>query len=348
MAEIIKKPFGTTPDGKAVDLYRLTDKNGFSVELITYGGAVRSIAVPVSGGSVDVALGTDDIEGYIKQDKYYGAILGRYANRIGGGKFCLNGREYSLFVNNGPNHLHGGKEGFDKKVWEAEREDNAVTLRYFSPDGEEGYPGNLNVSVKYSVSNGSLIIETEAVCDSDTVVNISNHPYFNLNGHGDGDISGHIMKIYAESFTEIDGNTLATGRILPVKGTPMDFLEAWEIGEGIDDGYVQIKYGSGYDHNWALKKSEKGGFEKAAEVYSPKTRIKMEVITTQPGIQFYSGNFLDGNVLGKNGAVYSRRSGFALETQGFPNAVNCPNFPSPALKKGDIYRQKTVYKFTEE
>ncbi|MGE4214081.1 MAG: aldose epimerase family protein [Anaerotignaceae bacterium] len=342
MAYITKTSFGQTKQGEQVDMYTLKNKLNTQVDIITYGAAVRSLRL---NGSIDVVLGYDTIDEYEKQDKYMGAIVGRVANRIGGGEFILNGRKYTLCCNNGPNHLHGGNKGFDKRIWSAEEENGELWLSYFSEDGEEGYPGNLQVLIKYSLSDeNEFTITYGAQGDEDTLVNLSSHCYFNLSGHEDGNIYNHDMQIFASKYTQNDENCLPTGVIADVYQTPMDFKVPKKIGKDIYEDYQQLKNACGYDHNWVLDKSE-SDFCLCAKVTDDKTKVGMEVYTTQKGVQFYSGNFLDGEVKGKNGTVYKKHSGFCLETQGFPNATSFEHFPKIVLKKGEIYKHKTMFKF---
>lgn len=342
MAYITKTSFGQTKNGEKVDIYTLKNKLNTQVEIITYGGAVRSLRL---NGQLDVVLGYETIEDYEKQDKYMGAIIGRVANRIGGGEFSLNGRKHTLCCNNGPNHLHGGMKGFDKKIWSAKEENGELWLSYFSEDGEEGYPGNLEVLVKYCLSNeNEFTIAYSALGDADTIVNLSSHCYFNLSGQDDGDIYNHDMQIFASQYTQNDENCLPTGVIARVYKTPMDFTVAKKIGQDIFENDQQLKNGCGYDHNWVLDKAE-DEFGLCAKVTDCKTKIGMDVYTTQRGVQFYSGNFLDGEVKGKSGGIYKKRSGFCLETQGFPNATSFEHFPPIVLKKGEAYKHITMFKF---
>ncbi|MGC8828550.1 MAG: aldose epimerase family protein [Verrucomicrobiia bacterium] len=349
-AEIQKISFGQTEEGKNVEQYVLKNNKGMTVKIITYGGIITELLVPDRNGKFnDVVLGFDDLRGYLKGHPYFGAIVGRVANRIAGGKFKLGDKEYTLAKNNGPNHLHGGIKGFDKVVWDAEpiyRSDGVgVKLSYLSPDGEEGYPGNLSVTVVYLLSNDNeLKIEYKATTDKETIVNLSNHSYFNLLGAENGLILDHELFINANYYTPVDDTLIPTGEIKPVEGTPLDFRKPTKIGTRIE----QVKVGdnpSGYDHNYVLN----GGGVKldlAAQVYEPTSGRFMEVYTTEPGVQFYSGNFLDGTLTGKKGVVYKKHHGFCLETQHFPDSINHPNFPSVVLKPGQMYTQTTIYKFS--
>jgi aldose 1-epimerase len=347
-AGLRRQAFGKMPDGTAVDLYILENQKGVEAAITNYGGIIVSLKVPDSGGRPgDIVLGCDTLDDYLKGTPYFGAIIGRYANRIAGGRFTLNGTAYTLAKNNGENALHGGVRGFDKVVWQAKDVSGAgaasLELSYLSKDGEEGYPGNLSVRVTYTLTgNNELRIDYSATTDKDTIVNLTNHSYFNLAGAGD--ILGHEILINAGSFTPIDSGLIPTGEIRSVKGTPFDFTQATPIGARIDQPDQQLKFGKGYDHNWVLS-SGGGPLSMAAQVYEPSTRRVLEVWTTEPGMQFYTGNFLDGSIRGKAGRVYARRSGFCLETQHFPDSPNKPGFPSTVLKPGSRYQSTTVYKF---
>jgi aldose 1-epimerase len=348
---IKKQAFGKTEGGKSVDFYTLTNANGLKAEIMTYGGIVTSLQVPDRNGNLaDIVLGYDSLDEYIKNNPYFGALIGRYGNRIGKGKFTLNGVEYTLATNNGPNHLHGGIKGFDKVVWNAEPmqtdQGPALKLTYLSHDGEEGYPGNLSCTVIYTLTNDNeLKISYEAETDKATVVNLTHHSYFNLGGHNSGDILGHELMLNADYFTPVDEGLIPTGEIRPVKGTPMDFTKPTAIGARINQDDTQLKYGLGYDHNWVLNKKD-AEMSLAAKVYEPKTGRVMEIYTTEPGIQFYSGNFLDGTNVGKGGTAYKHRTGFCLETQHFPDSPNKPNFPSVVLKPSEKYTQLTIHRFS--
>ena len=338
-------PFGVMPDGTPVDLITLTQGN-LSCELITYGGAVRSLIVPdCDGHPTDVVLGLDTLEDYRSQDKYLGAIVGRYANRIADASFCLNGKEYPLAANNGPNHLHGGLEGFNSQVWTAEsKEANRVVLSRISPDGEEGYPGTLSVQVTYTLTDDSLEIDYQARCDQDTICNLTNHSYFNLAGHNSGLINEQYVQINAASYTPTFPGSIPTGQIMPVDGTPMDLRQACRIGDHVDDDFPQLIMAGGYDHNWVID-GPFGTLRPAAAAWCEETGITMEVLTTMPGVQFYTANFLEGCPDGKDGAPYGNRSAFCLETQYYPDSPHHENFPSPILRAGEIYRHKTIYRF---
>ncbi|MDQ6760582.1 MAG: galactose mutarotase [Acidobacteriota bacterium] len=348
-AHLKKSAFGTASDGKAVDLYVLSNAHGVEVAITNYGGTVVSVKTPDRAGHAgDIVLGFDDLKGYLQTEPYLGALVGRYANRIAKGRFHLNGNEYKLAVNNGPNALHGGLKGFDKQVWTAApstQGDPALELTYISKDGEEGYPGTLTAKVVYTLTAvGDLRIDYTATTDKDTVVNLTNHSYFNLAGPGSGDILKHELTLHASRFTPVDAGLIPTGELRPVQGTAFDFLKPHAIGARIGASDEQIRLGGGYDHNWVLD-SASGSLAKAAEVYEPSTGRTLEVWTTQPGIQFYTGNFLDGTLKGKQGKVIQRRTGLCLETQHFPDSPNQPKFPSVVLKPGQTYHQTTVWKF---
>jgi aldose 1-epimerase len=341
---IEKQDFGTTLDGESVDLYTLTNTNGLKTQIMTYGGIVTTLHVPDRDSNLgDIVLGYDTLDEYIKDNPYFGALIGRCGNRLGKGRFTLNGVDYTLATNNDENHLHGGIKGFDKVVWDAEQmqtdEGPSLKLTYLSKDGEEGYPGNLNCTVIYTLTNNDeLKISYEAETDKDTVVNLTHHSYFNLAGHGSGDILGHELMLNADNYTPVDEGLIPTGEIRPVKDTPMDFTKPMAVGARID----QVE--GGYDHNYVINSSD-GPLTLAASVYEPKTGRVMEISTSEPGIQFYSGNFLDGSIKGK-GAVYNKHNGFCLETQHFPDAPNKPDFPSIVLKPGEKYTHLTVHKFS--
>jgi aldose 1-epimerase len=349
--KITSEPWGRTKDGEQVDLYTLTNAKGSEAKIMTFGGRVVSLKVPDRAGKFDdVVLGFDKPEGYLGDPPppYYGALIGRYGNRIGGGKFSLNGVSYTLAKNNnGINHLHGGVRGFDKVVWKGkEGPGQSLELTYTSKDGEEGYPGNLACTVVYTLTdNNELQIDYSATTDKDTVINLTNHSFFNLAGAGEGDILGHQVTIHADRFTPIDKGLIPTGELRSVEGTPFDFRTAHAIGERIEIKDEQIGVGLGYDHNYALNRSG-SGLETAAKVTEPKSGRIMEVLTTEPGMQFYTGNFLDGKIPGKGGKVYPRRSAFCMETQHFPDSPNKPDFPTVTLKPGARYQTSTVYRFS--
>lgn len=346
------KPFGEIPGGQKVDLYSLTNSGGLKAEIMTYGAIVVSLQVPDRGGKTDdIVLGYGNLTDYLANNPYFGAIVGRYGNRIGKGKFALDGVQYTLAANNGENHLHGGIKGFDKVVWKAEpikqRDGVGVKLMYLSKDGEEGYPGSLNCTVTYTLTErNELKIEYLATTDKPTVVNLTHHGYFNLTGC-QRDILGHELMLNADRFTPVDAGLIPTGELRPVKGTVMDFTRPTPIGARIDGDYEQLKFGGGYDHNWVLNGGGRS-LTLAARVYEPTTGRVMEVLTTEPGIQFYSGNFLDGTITGKNGIVYKHRYGFCLETQHYPDSPNKPSFPSTVLRPGEKYQTTTIYRFQQE
>lgn len=344
---MIKETFGKLPDGTAVDLYTLANRSGMEVKITNYGGIIVSIKTPDRNGKPgDVVLGYDNLDGYVKRNPFFGCLVGRYGNRIGKARFNLNGVEYRLAANNGQNHLHGGLKGFDKQVWEAKALGDAtgIELKYLSKDGEEGYPGNLSVTVTYTLSDdNTLKIDYLATTDKETVLNLTNHSYFNL--AGEGDILGHEMMIDADRFTPVDSELITTGELRSVAGTPFDFLKPMPIGARIDAADEQIVFGKGYDHNFVLN-HKPGEMGLVARVYEPKTGRQMEVFTTEPGVQFYTGNFLDGSIRGKSGRIVERRSGFCLETQHFPDSPNKPQFPSPVLKPGDSYKTSTSFRFS--
>lgn len=340
-----RRIFGHMPGGTAVE--ELTLRDGALVcRIITYGGAVRSLTVPDRDGNpVDVALGFDTLEDYLAQDKYLGALVGRYANRIGGAKFTLNGVEYLLAANDGPNSLHGGDAGFDKQVWAVdELSENAVTLSLVSPNMQEGYPGTLSVRVTYALGDGALRIGYWARSDRDTVCSLTNHTYFNLSGHRGGTVEGQYIRLNASRYTPTVPGSIPTGELAPVDGTPMDLRAAQPIGARIGDPFEQLAMAGGYDHNWAIDGWDQT-LRPAASAWSPDTGISMEASTTLPGVQFYTGNYLGGCPRGKGGAVYAERCGFCLETQFFPDSPNQPSFPSCVLRAGEDYNSTTVYRF---
>lgn len=349
--DVQKEIFGKLPDGRQVELYTLTNANGARARIMTYGGILVSLEVPDRSGRLDdVTLGFDNLQAYLKGHPYFGALVGRYGNRIGKGAFTLDGVTYQLAKNNDENHLHGGIKGFDKVLWDAEpaKEDNAVGVRlsYLSKDGQENYPGNLACTVIYTLTNDDeLKISYQATTDKATPINLTHHSYFNLAGQGNSDILGHEMMLNADRFTPVDKGLIPTGELRPVKGTPMDFTEPTAIGARIEQDDEQLKFGGGYDHNWVLNKND-DSLTLAARVYEPTTGRVMEVYTTEPGIQFYSGNFLDGTITGKGARVYKHRYGFCLETQHFPDSPNKPNFPSVILRPGEKYTHLTVFKFS--
>jgi len=348
-AQVSKQPFGKTPDGTAVDVYTLKD-NAIEARIITYGGIVQSLKVPDKTGRVaDVVLGFDSIDGYAGGPKpnppFFGAIIGRYGNRIAGGKFTLEGKTFDIPKIEAANALHGGAKGFDKVVWKAKEIPHGVEMTYESPDGDQGFPGKLTTVVRYTLEGKDLKIEYSAMTDKTTVVNLTNHSYFNLAGQGNGDILKHDVKINASRYTPVNDNLIPTGELSSVEGTPFDFRKSSAVGARIDADNDQIKKGHGYDHNWVLDSGGKT-FAEAAEVYDPSSGRVLQVLTDEPGVQFYTGNFLDGTITGKEGKTYGRRYALCLETQHFPDSPNHPKFPSTELKPGKTYHTVTVFRFS--
>jgi len=347
---VMRRHFGNLPDGREVYAFTLDNGRGIRLEAITYGGIIVTLQTPDRTGQPgDIVLGYDDLAGYLAETPYFGAIIGRYGNRIGNAEFALDGQRYRLAANNGPNHLHGGVMGFDKVLWAASpfaRGDSiGVVFRYTSPDGEEGYPGDLAATVTYTLTaDGSLVFDYQATTDKPTPVNLTQHSYFNLAGDGARDVLDHVLTARADSFTPVDSTLIPTGEIAPVEGTPFDFRAPTAIGARIGAADRQLEFGGGYDHNFVLSR---GGdaLAHAAHVYEPTTGRTLDVYTTEPGLQFYSGNFLDGSLVGKSGHVYEHRYGFCLETQHFPDSPNQPAFPSTILRPGEEYRSRTVLKF---
>jgi aldose 1-epimerase len=360
---VAKKAFGKTPDGKQVDLYTLTNAHGMKAKIITYGGIITELDAPDRDGKMgDVVLGFDNLQSYLAGSPYFGALIGRVANRVAKGRFTLDGREYKLFVNNGPNALHGGEKGFDKVVWRAKPAPSqpspdhgggqgggpALELTYLSPSGEEGYPGNLTVHVTYTLTNeNALRIDYSATTDKATPINLTNHSYFNLGGPGSGSVLGEEVMIAADKYTPVDATMIPTGEIKPVKGTPLDFTKPTKIGARIDELKPDEAAANpgGYDFNYVLR----GGAKEpalAARVHDPKSGRTMEVYTTEPGLQFYTGNFLDGKLKGKNNVAYKQHQAFCMEADHFPDSVNHPDFPSTILEPGKTYTQTTIYKFS--
>jgi aldose 1-epimerase len=344
-AGVTRASFGAI-SGQPVDIFTLRNANGIEIKATNYGGIITSIVVPDRNGRPgDIVLGFDDLQAYAKDSPYFGAIVGRYGNRIAKGHFTLDGHTYTLAVNNGPNHLHGGLKGFDKVIWHAEplAGSTGLVLSRRSPDGEEGYPGNLDVRVTYRLTDDNrLVIDYHATTDKATPVNLTQHSYFNL--AGEGDVLGHELTIDADRYTPVDANLIPTGELAPVEGTPFDFRKSTAIGARIDTPNPQLKNAGGYDHNWVLNR--KGtGLQLAARVVEPKTGRTLEVSTTQPGLQFYSGNFLDGTLKGKGGRVYVKHAWLCLETQHFPDSPNHPDFPSTILRPGEQYDTQTVFRF---
>ena len=339
--------FGKTSDETPVEIYTLRNHRGMEARIMTYGGTIVSLkTADKAGGFDDVVLGYDNLDGYLKSSAYFGAIIGRYGNRIAGGKFELDGKTYNLAVNNGPNHLHGGLKGFDKVVWKAkvDEHERKLTLGYLSKDGEEGYPGNLSVTTTYTLTDDDeLQIVFTASTDKATLCNLTHHSYFNL--RGGGDVLGHLVKINAEKFTPVDNMLIPTGELRAVACTPFDFRVPAPIGSRINSDDEQIKLAKGYDHNWVFSKPA-GQPGLAAQVYEPTTGRVMEVFTTAPGMQFYTGNFLDGTIKGKGGRIYPFRSGFCMEPHGFPDSPNHPEFPTTILRPGEFYKNAITYRFS--
>lgn len=350
-ATMSRASFGKTPDGQAVDVFTLTNANGVEVSVINYGGIIVSIRVPGRNGEFDdVVLGYDTLEGYTAGNPgFFGAIVGRYGNRISNGRFTLDGKTYQLAANNGPNHLHGGVKGFDKVVWRAEPFKNpvgvGVILQHTSPDGDEAYPGNLDVRVTYTLNDGNeLAVDYHATTDKATPINLTQHTYFNLAGDGRPDVTDHILTINADRYTPVDSTMIPTGVLAPVENTPFDFRKPTRIGARIDADHEQIRYGLGYDHNFVLNRKDSRLFH-AAHLVEPSTGRTLDVLTTQPGMQFFTGNKLDGSITGKSGHVYQKRYGLCLETQHFPDSPNKRDFPSTILRPGEEYRSRTVFTF---
>ena len=349
-AGIEKSVFGKLPDGQTADLYTLRNEQGMTVKITNFGGIIVSWTAPDKNGHYDdITLGCDSLSGYLKGTPYFGALIGRYGNRIAKGKFSLDDAEYTLATNNIGNHLHGGIRGFDKVLWTAtpvNGHEPALKLRYASPDGEEGYPGNLQVEVVYTLrKDNSLQIDYTATTDKKTVCNLTNHAYFNLAGAGKGDILGHELMMYADRFLPVDSTLIPTGELRPVTGTVFDFSQPVAIGARINEKTdAQIVAGGGYDHCWVLKDGDKG-LKLAAVLSEPVSGRKMELYTTEPAIQFYSGNFLDGTVTGKGGIPYAHRTGLCLETEHYPDSPNKPEFPTTVLNPGETLKSTTVYKF---
>ena len=348
---ITKEIFGQI-DSNQVELYTITNPGRAEMTVTTYGGIITSFKLPDKNGILsDVVLGYDNLDGYVKNNPYFGATIGRYGNRIGEAKFSLDGNEYTLSKNDGLNTLHGGFKGFDKVIWIAEpfngQDSAGLILKYSSMDGEEGFPGNLDVTVTYTLTEDNTFrIDYLATTDKATIVNLTHHTYWNFADAGKSDILKHELMINADSYTPVDKNLIPTGIIEPVKDTPMDFTNPHAIGDNINTDYEQLKIAGGYDHNWVLNKAEEGTMSLAATVYEPTTGRFMEILTEEPGIQFYSGNFLDGSITGKNGDVYNFRNGFCLETQHYPDSPNKPEFPSVVLRPGEVYKTTTIHKFS--
>ena len=346
-AHVVKAAFGKLPDGTEIESYTLYNSRGASAKVITYGATLAELFMPDRHGKMgDIVLGFDDLQGYLGQHPYFGGTIGRYGNRIAKGKFTLDGKEYQLFLNNGPNSLHGGQIGFNRRVWKAEelkdKDGASVRFSYLSKDGEENYPGNLKVSVTYTLTNtDELKLQYSAETDKDTVLNLTNHSYFNLSGTDTGTILKYILYINADKYTPVDSTLIPTGKIESVVGTPLDFLKPTEIGARIGE----IKDIGGYDHNYVLN-GKAGTLRVAAKVTDPESGREMEVLTTQPGVQFYSAIGLNGSIKGKGGVAYEKYGAICLETQHFPDSPNHPNFPSTELKPGEHFHSETIYKFT--
>jgi aldose 1-epimerase len=348
---IKKESFGKTTGGEQIELYSLTNKKGMEVSITNFGATVVTLKVPDRAGkAADIVLGYDTLDGYEKGTSYFGATVGRYGNRIAGGKFSIDGKTYTLPKNNGENTLHGGIVGFNKRVWKAReiasKEGESLEMTYLSADGEEGFPGNLSAKVVFTLpaERNELRIDYTATTDKDTVLNLTNHSYFNLSGEGNGDILDHVMTLHSKQFTPVDKTLIPTGELKNVGGTPMDFNSATAIGKRINENDEQLVFGKGYDHNWVLTRAG-GGLSMAAEAYDPKSGRKLEVLTTEPGVQFYSGNFLDG-AKGKGNKPYPQRAAFCLETQHFPDSPNHPNFPSTLLKPNAVFHSQTAFRFS--
>jgi len=356
-AGVTHAPFGRLPDGRAVEQFTLTNAHGIEVRVITYGAIVTGIRTPDRSGQLDdVVLGFDSLAGYLKDSPYFGAIVGRYANRIANGQFTLDGATYRLAKNNGPNSLHGGVRGFDKVIWSGEpfQSDSGVgvTLRYTSKDGQEGFPGTLATRVTYTLTpRDELVVDYEATSDKATPVNLSQHSYWNLRGTaggGGGDVLDHVLTLDAVAFTPVDSTLIPTGEIASVAGTPFDFRSPTPIGARLAQQNTQLRFGGGYDHNWVLDRASEPGLVHAARLLEPGSGRTLDVSTTEPGVQFYSGNFLDGTIKGKGGRVYAHRSGLCLETQHFPDSPNHAGFPSTILRPGQTYRSRSVFAFGVE
>lgn len=346
---VTRAPFGTLPDGTAADLYTVTNANGIEMRVTNYGGIITSLKVPDRTGQLgDVVLGYDELSGYLTSSPYFGAIVGRYGNRIGGARFTLDGTTYTLLANNGPNALHGGKVGFDKVVWQAEPFTRAgeagLVFTHIGPDGHEGFPGRLSTRVTYTLTDrNELAFDYEATTDKATPVNLTQHTYFNLAGKGD--VLAHVLTLNADRYTPVDKTLIPTGDLAQVAGTPFDFRTPVAIGARIDAPHPQIAFGGGYDHNYVLNRTG-DGLTSAARVTEPTSGRVLELRTTEPGVQFYTGNFLDGSIVGKGGQRYEKRAAFCLETQHFPDSPNKPTFPSTILRPGSTYKSRTVFAFS--
>ena len=347
MSKVFGMPFGITKSGEEVQ--ELTLDNGvLEVKVITFGATIRTLTVPGREGPTDVVLGYDTLAEYEENGGFFGAVVGRYANRIAKGKFTLNGREYTLALNDGPNHLHGGNVGYSHRVWTVEETaPDKVVLALDSPDGEEGYPGTLKAQVAYTLTEEGLTIDYRAESDRDTVCNLTNHAYFNLSGHDSGPVLDQSIQILADRYTPTDSLSIPTGEIASVEGTPMDLRQPTPIGARIDEAFPQLLQAGGYDHNW-IPVGESGALRPIARASSPATGVSMEVLSTLPGVQFYTGNYLDGCPAGKGGAPYGGRWGFCLETQFYPDSPNHDNFPSCVLRAGEAFRHTTVFRFPQK
>lgn len=347
---IDRQAYGQLEDGRTVDLYRLKNANGMAIEVITYGGIITSWTAPDKTGAYEnVVLGYDSLAQYLASNPYFGAIIGRYGNRIAGGQFTLEGTTYALATNDGPNHLHGGLKGFDKVLWSADTATSAegasLILSYESPDMEEGYPGRLSVQVTYTLTaDDALQVDYEAATDKATIVNLTQHSYFNLSGDFNQSILDHELMIAADQYLPVDATLIPTGELAPVEGTPFDFREAKMIGRDIEAGHPQLELGKGYDHCWVLNEQDR--MRRVASAYHPGTGRQLEVFTDEPGIQFYSGNFLDGTLPMPGGGTYGHRTGFCLETQHYPDSPNQKDFPSVVLRPGETYKTRTAFKFS--
>ena len=350
-SQLSSTPFGEV-NGQQATLYTLSFENGLQASVTNYGGIVTSLSVPDKNGKiVDVVLGYDQLQGYLDSSPYFGALIGRYGNRIARGKFTLNGQEHVLAVNNGVNHLHGGEKGFDKVIWEVPEtyrtnDSIGITFKYVSADGEEGYTGTLTSIVTYTFTPDAFQIDYEATTDQPTIINLTQHTYFNLSGDEHEDILGHELSLKATSFLPVDSTLIPTGELRPVEGTPFDFTAAKKIGTDINKDNQQLQYGQGYDHCWVLDGGITPKPRAVATLYHPGSGRFMEVLTTEPGMQFYSGNFLNGTITGKNDVVYNQRYGLCLETQHFPDSPNQSAFPSVVLEPGNTYKSSTVYRFS--
>lgn len=354
VAMVMEAPFGATKEGQEVTKYTLTNTNGMQVEIMNYGGIILSLKVPDRDGEMeDVVLGYDTLAEYEAENPYFGALIGRYGNRIAKGRFMLDGEEYTLATNNAPNHLHGGDRGFDKVVWQARSSGRlsdgnpTLWLSYVSEDGEEGYPGTLSSEVRYELTpSNELVIHYRAKTDAPTPVNLTQHSYFNLSGNARRDILDHKLLINSDRYTPVDATLIPTGELAPVEGTPFDFREAKAIGLEIGDDDQQLEFGLGYDHNWVLNQQVPGEMGYVATLTDPESGRVLEIMSTEPGLQFYSGNFLDNSLTGKGGVTYAHRWGLCLETQHFPDSPNQPDFPSTILRPGDTYETTTVWTFS--